>query len=280
MKFPKPPTLIERLLQISSEEYHVILDYFAGSGTTGHAVIDLNRKDGGHRKYILVEMGDHFDTVLKPRLEKVVYSPDWADGKPETSGKGISHCFKYLTLESYEDALNNIQRKNEIDHLPGVVREEFLLKYMLELESRDSIINTDAFIKPFDYQLDIAVDSAGATALRKVDLVETFNYLLGLTVHGIDRRIDKGYVMVTGVLPGETKESLIIWRDCGKIGNKELNELLEKQCINPENTEFSTIFVNGDHGIRNHKIGDSEENPGLKIRQIENVFLSKMFEVK
>ena len=58
-----------------------VLDFFAGSGTTGHAVINLNREDDGQRKYVLVEIGDHFDTVLLPRMKKVVYSPDWKDGK-------------------------------------------------------------------------------------------------------------------------------------------------------------------------------------------------------
>jgi len=60
----------------------MVLDYFAGSGTTGHAVINLNREDGGRRKFILVEMADYFDTVLLPRLKKVTFSPEWKDGNP------------------------------------------------------------------------------------------------------------------------------------------------------------------------------------------------------
>ena len=52
-------------------------------------MIALNREDGGNRKYILVEMGDHFDTVLKPRLEKVGYSADWKDGKPTAADTGL-----------------------------------------------------------------------------------------------------------------------------------------------------------------------------------------------
>src|SRR5690606_13047626 len=64
-------------------EDSIILDYFAGSGTTGHAVINLNREDGGRRKFILVEMADYFDTVLLPRLKKVTFSPEWKDGKPK-----------------------------------------------------------------------------------------------------------------------------------------------------------------------------------------------------
>jgi len=87
------------------EQY--ILDYFAGSGTTAHAAIHLNRETGGSRKYILVEMGAYFDSVLKPRFQKVIYSKDWKDGKP-VSREGSSHLFKYLRLESYEDTLNNL----------------------------------------------------------------------------------------------------------------------------------------------------------------------------
>jgi hypothetical protein len=60
----------------------IILDYFAGSGTTAHAVMNLNRQDGGKRKYILVEMGEHFNTVILPRIKKVAFCSKWKDGKP------------------------------------------------------------------------------------------------------------------------------------------------------------------------------------------------------
>ncbi len=85
-----------------------VVDYFGGSGTTGHAVINLNREDDGKRKYLLVEMGAHFETVLVPRLKKVVYSTDWKEGKPQSRNTGISHAFKVVRLESYEDTLNNL----------------------------------------------------------------------------------------------------------------------------------------------------------------------------
>jgi adenine-specific DNA-methyltransferase len=87
----------------------VFLDYFAGSGTTGHAVINLNREDGGNRKFILVEMGNYFNTVTKPRLKKVIYAKDWKDGKPQNRNTGVPQIFKYIRLESYEDTLNNIE---------------------------------------------------------------------------------------------------------------------------------------------------------------------------
>ena len=88
-----------------------VLDYFAGSGTTAHAVINLNREDGGNRKYLLIEMGEYFHTVLLPRIKKVVYSKDWKDGKP-VSHEGSSHFLKYYTLEQYEETLRNSRYKD------------------------------------------------------------------------------------------------------------------------------------------------------------------------
>ena len=96
-KGKKPAALLRRVVELSTKSDDVILDSFAGSGTTGHAVINLNREDGGSRKYILVEMGEYFETVLKPRILKVVYSKDWKDGKP-VSREGSSHVLKYVKL--------------------------------------------------------------------------------------------------------------------------------------------------------------------------------------
>lgn len=277
--YPKDETVIAETISSWTGNADLYMDYFAGSGTTAHAVINLNRKDGGNRKYILVEMGDHFNAVLMPRIKKVVYSPDWKDGKPVTADKGISHCFKYMSLESYEDTLNNIelQEAGGGDMYDTMMQEQYLLKYMLDIESRGSIINTDSFRKPFDYLLKIAIDSSGASENRKVDLVETFNYLLGLHVETQERHIDKGYLMVEGrTRNGATV--LVVWRDCDKIGSSELNALLEKKGIRPGDSEFATIYVNGDHCIANKKLGGEDDTPELKVRSIEEEFLTRMFE--
>ncbi|MCK4515203.1 MAG: site-specific DNA-methyltransferase, partial [Spirochaetaceae bacterium] len=136
----------------------ICLDYFAGSGTTGHAVININREDSGNRKYILVEMGEYFDTVLKPRIAKVVYSTDWKDGKPQSRNTGISHMVKYIRLESYEDTLNNLhvtERGQYSELLENGVEREFregyMLGYMLDWEAGAAGLSVDAFRKPFDY---------------------------------------------------------------------------------------------------------------------------------
>src|SRR5690606_7165910 len=132
--FSKSTALVRDSILVSGgrREDSIILDYFAGSGTTGHAVINLNREDGGQRKFILVEMADYFDTVLLPRLKKVTFSPEWKDGKPkrmataEEAERG-PRIIKVIRLESYEDALNNLS----FDESAGQVVlqfEDYLLK--------------------------------------------------------------------------------------------------------------------------------------------------------
>ncbi len=105
--YPKPVGLIRFFLNAVTyfKPEGLVLDFFAGSGTTGHAVINLNREDGGRRKFILVEMAQYFDTVLLPRIKKVVFSDKWRDGKAQPDGQGISHFVKYYELEQYEDTL-------------------------------------------------------------------------------------------------------------------------------------------------------------------------------
>ena len=161
------------------------LDYFAGSGTTGHAVINLNREDGGRRKFILVEMGDHFDTVLMPRLKKVAFSPEWKNGRavrpatPEEAERG-PRIVKYFRLESYEDALNNIEFEEPDEDMFAV--EDYMLRYMLRWETKGSatLLNVAALERPFDYKLRLNGNADGEDV--PVDLPETFNYLLGLAV--------------------------------------------------------------------------------------------------
>ena len=78
---PKPSRLIEFVLKIASSEDALILDSFAGSGTTAHAVLNMNKADGGHRKFILVEMGDYADTTTAERVKR---ENDFYEGKKAT----------------------------------------------------------------------------------------------------------------------------------------------------------------------------------------------------
>lgn len=253
----------------------IILDYFGGSGTTAHAIIDLNRKDPlSTRKYILVEMGEYFDTVTKPRIQKVIYSKDWKDGKP-VSREGISQCFKYMRLEGYEDTLNNLEIKRtatqqQVLELNPAFKEGYMLNYMLDVEAQGSLLNLEWFENPFNRYLNITRNNEMKPT--KIDLVETFIYLIGLVVENYAVPKD-GYVVVTGKnLAGE--KILVVWRDCTKHNREALNEFLSKSKYNPLDNEFDRIFVNGDNNLENLKVGDER----WKVVLIEEEFKNRMFE--
>ena len=218
--FPKSVELIRKCVEIGATVNSLVLDFFAGSGTTAHAVMTINREDDGNRKYILVEMGNHFDTVLKPRIQKVAFSANWKDGVPQDRD-GQSHLFKYQRIESYEDALNNIRVRRPEGAQRRLLYEEFddyQLHYMLDFETRDSptLLTQEAFETPFGYTLKIqrGHESPQDTV---VDLVETFHYLIGMHVQQLERHQHQGrpYVVSRGEVCTErgVEKVVVVWRD-------------------------------------------------------------------
>lgn len=272
--YPKSIHAVVDCLKVSGgvDPIGLTLDYFAGSGTTGHAVINLNREDGGQRKYILAEMGDYFDTVLKPRIQKVAYSTDWSEGKPITRNTGISHCFKYIRLESYEDTLNNLEMEDRQQDLLGLsdeVQQQYLINYMLDIETRGSLLALDRFENPFDTTLKIYNRETGTAEPKKIDLPETFNYLLGLRVREVKMR--DGFLTIEGENPaGETV--LVIWRNVAEKDNAALEQFVtETLRINTADTEYHAIYINGDTTLN---------DPHKKILLTEEIFHNLMFDVK
>lgn len=284
--FPKSIFAVSDSIKIVSEKNDLILDYFAGSGTTAHAVINLNREDGGNRKFILVEQGEYFDTVLKPRIAKVIFAKDYKNGKPvaDKDGQfgGISQIVKVLKLESYEDTLNNLvlYQSDLLSNLPQNAQKDYLLNYMLDIESRESLLNVADFAHPFDYELNVSANSAGAFVRQKIDLVETFNYLIGATVLGIDDRRDgKGYVEIECRLPrqNDDERTLIFWRDCDKLGYDELKAMFVARNINPRESIYQEIYINGDHTLDTVWESADGVQSTLKVKSIEQEFLTLMF---
>jgi adenine-specific DNA-methyltransferase len=90
---PKPTRLIRRILEIASDEDSIILDSFAGSGSTGHAVLALNAEDGGNRRFILVEQEDYADTLTAERIRRVIQGAPQAKDKALQAGLGGSFTF-------------------------------------------------------------------------------------------------------------------------------------------------------------------------------------------
>lgn len=280
-----PSSLYKLIVSVSTQAKDVVLDFFAGSGTTGHAVIEANRADSGRRKFILVEQGEYFDVVTKPRIQKIVYSSEWKDGKAVNSTSGVSCAFKVLKLESYEDTLNNLNlirteaQQSLLKAMPKEGKQDYLLRYMLNVESRDSLLSTKIFLKPFDCSLNVTVDSAGAYEERKIDLVETFNMLIGLRVKHTDIRLEQGFVSVVGTLTNGDR-AMVLWRDVERLSYEALNRMCEKLAINPADSEFDVVYINGDHNIPTVFTSTDAEGgatKNLKIRQIEPEFISRMF---
>ena len=197
---PKHANFVSRFIAHTADPAGITLDCFGGSGSTAHAVLTLNRADGGQRKYILVEMGEYFDTVLKPRVLKAVYSKDWKDGKA-VGREGVSQLIKVIRLESYEDTLTNLRNPNPSDQQASMLakagddlRRQYALRYWLTEETRGSasLLDLERFEDPWSYTLEVGQGSAAETKPTTVDLVETFNYLLGLRVRHVVATRDKG----------------------------------------------------------------------------------------
>ncbi|MBW6534055.1 MAG: site-specific DNA-methyltransferase [Mariniphaga sp.] len=88
---PKPLKLLKRIIKISTSKNDIILDSFAGSGTTAHAVLDLNKEDGGNRKFILVEMEDYADSITAERVRRVIKGVSGSKKFKEGTGGTFSY---------------------------------------------------------------------------------------------------------------------------------------------------------------------------------------------
>lgn len=244
------------------------IDFFAGSGTTGHAVIELNRSDGGDRKFIMVEMGRHFDTVLLPRIKKITFTPEWKGGNPQRAAtpeeaERSPRIVKYHRIESYEDAMNNISFDGT-EGQQALQFDDYLLRYLLKWETRKSetLLNVEKLSRPFDYRL--AVHDNGQAGEQAADLPETFNYLLGLRVRTRRVHRDQGrrYLVYRGSVEGRT--AVVIWRETEGWGKDDL--IRDKDFVAEQGlTEGAdSVYVNGDSFIPNAKA-------------LEPVFKTRMF---
>jgi adenine-specific DNA-methyltransferase len=176
------------------------------------------------------------------RIEKIIFSPNWKDRKPENNNGSTKQIIKYQSLEQYEDALENIE-------IPQMKLEEFkdyFVKYMLEFETRSSntFLNIDTMKDPFNYKLKI-IDNYEPKSVS-VDLVETYNYLIGLEVSKI-RALENSddskrkYVTVQGKHEG--KDIVVIWRSTKDLSPEKDRDFIK---VNILKGEFGEVHINGD----------------------------------
>ncbi len=124
--YPKSPEAVkESILASTSDENAIILDFFAGSGTTAQAVLDLNKQDGGNRKFILVEQIDYIETVTTKRVHEVI--------KQNKNGEFI----RLDLMESNEQFLNDIQNSKELVEVLNLIKQNGFLTHKVDLEKLD-----------------------------------------------------------------------------------------------------------------------------------------------
>jgi adenine-specific DNA-methyltransferase len=312
---PKSSRFVKKFILQSTKADSWFSDFFGGSGSSAHGVIQANREDNGKRKFLIVEMGHYFDSLTKPRVLKALYASDWKTGVPRTRD-GVSAVVKMVRLESYEDALNNLvpRRTAKQDDLLASaeaqgadhLKEQYMLHYMLDVETRgsQSLLNVRAFADPTSYQLKAKRPGSDESREVNVDLLETFNWLVGLIVQNIaapqsfaaeferdaeGRLILKGrlrqdangpwwFRTVTGTTP-DGRRTLIIWRKL--TGNPEQDNLVldtwfTRAGYSAKDSEFGLIYVNGDNNLENLKAVDDT----WKVRLIEEDFHRLMFDTE
>ncbi|UJG40416.1 MAG: site-specific DNA-methyltransferase [Candidatus Heimdallarchaeum aukensis] len=181
---PKPSKLISTLLQLSTNKDSIIVDFFAGSGTTAHAIMALNKKDNGNRKFLLVEMAEYFEDIILPRIKKLAFSLNWKKGKPEDyDGNGI--FIKYFQLEQYEQTLQKVVYR-EGDPFLDIESSDIYCQYIF-LKDQKLLDAIDINYEENRIKVDFS------KLYSNVDIGETLSYLLGKKI----KRVDSSYVIFT-----------------------------------------------------------------------------------
>ncbi|MFW5931041.1 MAG: DNA methyltransferase, partial [Desulfosalsimonas sp.] len=236
---PKPTTLIERFILQTTNQGEYVLDFFAGSGTTGHAVWRCDEK----RRFILVDMGEFFESILKPRIKRVMYSLHWKSGVPEKAGS-YQGLVKVQALEQYEDTLDNLKPVWDKAALPEQVPVQYL--YMPE---KNAIAETLDLSRPFDQTMMVGKSRQTQT----IDLLETWCYLRGdwIKSRRVYREFDRIYRAVE-----TTAGKLIVFRniDTGEDDTKNLRKIIETYRQGKDSPGIYRLEVNYDADTRRLEI--------------------------
>ena len=161
----KPTGLISRIVSQTTEPGEWVLDFFAGSGTSGHAVIRSDQQ----RRFLLAEMGGYFDSILVPRIKRVMYSTQWKDGAPVSRGL-TRHMVKVQALEQYEDTLDNLHAVWDASTLPPRIPVRYLFR-----PEENALSSSLDVARPFAQTMRVGK----ARTETPIDLMETWCYLQG-----------------------------------------------------------------------------------------------------
>ncbi len=253
-KGKKPEKLIDRILDSTTKEGDLVMDYFAGSATSGAVCLK------SHRKFINVEANEYFDTIPLRRIKNTLFG--------DKSGVTDIHLWKgggmvkYLRLEQYEDTLNNLYREPKEGN--SWFEEKLAadtIGYIMDMQSQQNWMHTDWMANPFDVKMQIT--RGNEKTEQTIDVVETFNYLIGLNVEKMQWP-EVGMQVVTGVTR-KGKRIIVIWRNTTQITDEQVKKYLDSvDC-----KQFKQIYLNGETTLGTILDG--------KLRQIETEFEYRMF---
>jgi len=140
---PKPTGLLDYILEQATNPDSIVLDSFAGSGTTAHAVLNMNKRYGGNRKFILIEMEDYAENITAERVRRVI--DGYGDGKSTTEGTGGGFTYYELGQQLLMDD-GNLNENVDI---------EKIYEYIWYTETRSDYMPQDE-----DYLLGILFNTA------------------------------------------------------------------------------------------------------------------------
>lgn len=267
-KGKKPEKLINRIFESTTEKGELILDYFAGSATSGAVAL----KSG--RRFINVEANDYFDEIPLLRIKNTLYGDkSGVTNLYQWKGGG---CVKYIRLEQYEDTLNNLEEpKRPVESLFTTSSDEFvedyMLQYMLQTETNSRMVKDEYFLHPFSVKMKIT--RLNEQKDTNVDMVETFNYLIGLHVERMMWPADNVCIVI-GYRHGSNEPTIVIWRDMYATDNDALKTLFKEQILPMIGNKAYTIYVNGENTLQNLAGGSDR----WTLRRTEKEFNHKMFE--
>lgn len=263
-KGKKPEKLINRIFEASTNEGDLILDYFAGSATSGAVAIKSKRR------FVNVEANEYFDDIPLRRLKNTLHGDkSGVSSLYEWKGGG---CFKYIRLEQYEDTLNNLKLKKQELEFEDEFKDGYMLNYLLDTESRDSLLDLKMFVNPFNVELKTTRNNE--LVPTRVDMVDTFNYLIGLNVEKERWLEDDSICAVMGLTHREHQKILAIWRNQEKVDNAKFLECFEKPELRDLAKDVDVIYVNGENTLQS-KIHDDEN---WQVMLTDEEFLNRMFE--
>ncbi|MHA1975286.1 MAG: site-specific DNA-methyltransferase [Candidatus Hodarchaeales archaeon] len=227
--YPKSVDYIERIIQLATKDKHVVMDFFAGSGTTAQAVMRVNQEKRTTIKFILIEKSNQFKNVILPRIKKLSYSQQWKNGAPlDKTGQSV-----FIQYQELEQPMEEVFPKANLAR----ILPKTSLKY--SISNLKLQFDVPIFVMPFNL-----ISNSEIMNIRKIneiDIVYTCNLLLGLNPSSIRfmKCNDIDYLIIIG--SNNEQRISIIWRKSDNLNEKDDLDILTNIV---SDMECDQIYVN------------------------------------